>query len=625
MKREYDIFISYRRDGGESTAKILRDKLTELGYSVFFDVESLRSGDFNKKLYSVIEECGDFIVVLSPGCLDRCVNEDDWVRLEIEHALEKNKNIIPVMLRGFAFPSSLPESIEPLRYKNGLESNYQFFDAFIEKLEEFLISRPSRTFFKGRGKKEGRRLGVIAATCALALLLVCVFVYRSIIAQTPYPSTQEERNLTDRLIYYAQQNLTQIEVAAGYTDDAYRECEAYLEHFDQSSGEAVLAALKQARMLLYGMDNEVAAMPEDLQKDLQGTPFLAADAAAMHDYLLAFCQGVIDNLYYMETIVSPDTPMDLAVREEVLECYQSMMEEELRYVGYCTNQMFLPVENQEAISAFKYDFLPELYYIPLRASEWIEDEAALISAQDSSMTAIEMSMERILLNVGDANREVMEQKSDLVRQYREAGMSAQEAEAAVEELVGQADLLTWKEAELSEAQKDLEASLAEARKKFAPLMEDDPDTLWGKMMRFLNLGLYEDAVTCMDLFREKMRKEDPYAEEYTAAVISLIRNIADTGIDYGLVVVGYDPEAPENEQYEIGDIIISLNGGLCRNFEEYDAQKALLSQDEDYRVVVLRRKEDGSGKLEQKELLIPADAPRVQIREISEKEYQEEP
>ena len=90
---EYDMFISYRRDGGESTAKILRDKLTELGYSVFFDVESLRSGDFNKKLYEVIEGCRDFILVLSPGALDRCVNEDDWVRLEIEHALEKEKNV----------------------------------------------------------------------------------------------------------------------------------------------------------------------------------------------------------------------------------------------------------------------------------------------------------------------------------------------------------------------------------------------------------------------------------------------------------------------------------------------------------------------------------------------------
>ena len=95
MKKGYDIFISYRRDGGESTAKILRDKLTELGYSVFFDVESLRSGDFNTKLYSVIEECSDFLLVLSPGALDRCRNEDDWVRLEIEHALEEGKNVVP--------------------------------------------------------------------------------------------------------------------------------------------------------------------------------------------------------------------------------------------------------------------------------------------------------------------------------------------------------------------------------------------------------------------------------------------------------------------------------------------------------------------------------------------------
>ena len=124
MKKQpkYDIFISYRRDGGESTAKILRDKLSELGYQVFFDVESLRSGDFNTRLYTVIEECQDFLLVLSPGALDRCRNEDDWVRLEIEHALETGKNVIPVMLRGFSFPQVLPESIDALRYKNGVES-----------------------------------------------------------------------------------------------------------------------------------------------------------------------------------------------------------------------------------------------------------------------------------------------------------------------------------------------------------------------------------------------------------------------------------------------------------------------------------------------------------------------
>ena len=81
---KYDVFISYRRDGGEYTARVIYDKLTELGYSVFFDVESLRSGDFNTKLYDVIDSCKDFIIVLSPNALDRCVNKGDWVKNEIE-------------------------------------------------------------------------------------------------------------------------------------------------------------------------------------------------------------------------------------------------------------------------------------------------------------------------------------------------------------------------------------------------------------------------------------------------------------------------------------------------------------------------------------------------------------
>lgn len=76
----YDVFISYRRDGGEMLAHILYERMKDAGYDVFQDVESLRSGDFNTALYDVIENCQDFILVLSPGALDRCSNPDDWVK-----------------------------------------------------------------------------------------------------------------------------------------------------------------------------------------------------------------------------------------------------------------------------------------------------------------------------------------------------------------------------------------------------------------------------------------------------------------------------------------------------------------------------------------------------------------
>lgn len=135
----YQIFISYRREGGDVLAGRLHERFTRMGYRVFYDIESLRSGDFNTKLLEVIEECEDVLLVLPPGGLDRCVNKDDWVRQEIAHALKCGKNIVPVMMRNFEFPENLPEDIAAVRNKNGISANMEFFDAVIEKIASTLL------------------------------------------------------------------------------------------------------------------------------------------------------------------------------------------------------------------------------------------------------------------------------------------------------------------------------------------------------------------------------------------------------------------------------------------------------------------------------------------------------
>lgn len=137
----YDIFICYRRDGGAETAKHLRDVLVERGYRVFFDTDSLRSGDFNRALLDVIEGCTDFIIILSPGSLDRCENDGDWVRKELSWALSKDKNVIPIMSGSFEFPKTLPPDINGVRWKNGIVVNVEYFDAMIDKLVTFLLSK----------------------------------------------------------------------------------------------------------------------------------------------------------------------------------------------------------------------------------------------------------------------------------------------------------------------------------------------------------------------------------------------------------------------------------------------------------------------------------------------------
>lgn len=135
------IFISYRREGGEIMAQLLYDKLIARGYTVFYDVESLKSGRFDSKLLEEIEKAEDFLLILPPGGLDRCVSEEDWVRQEIRSAIEHKKNIVPIMLRGFSFPTNLPEDIGEIARYNGVNfGTMEFFDAKIQRILERLKS-----------------------------------------------------------------------------------------------------------------------------------------------------------------------------------------------------------------------------------------------------------------------------------------------------------------------------------------------------------------------------------------------------------------------------------------------------------------------------------------------------
>lgn len=162
---KYDVFVSYRRSDA-FTANLVAEKLKSLGYSVFFDVETLRSGNFNTQLYDVIKSCKDFVLVLPPNALDRCISENDWIRKEVCHAMACNKNIIPVLLSGFEWPNPMPQGMEQLIYYQAITaSNAEFFDLSIKKLSTYLKSKPSIK------RKLVKRIYTIAV-CLLALIVL---------------------------------------------------------------------------------------------------------------------------------------------------------------------------------------------------------------------------------------------------------------------------------------------------------------------------------------------------------------------------------------------------------------------------------------------------------------------
>jgi len=146
-KTIYDIFISYRRDGGGATAGRINDMLTNDGYSVSYDVDTLREGRFDDQLLTRIEQCQDFILVVDKNCFARTIDaatdpKEDWLWQELSYALKLKKNVIPVLLAGADFPKRLPENIDSVRFHNGPKCVHEYFDSFFEKLKGQLHAFP---------------------------------------------------------------------------------------------------------------------------------------------------------------------------------------------------------------------------------------------------------------------------------------------------------------------------------------------------------------------------------------------------------------------------------------------------------------------------------------------------
>ena len=180
----YDIFISYRRKGaGAGVAGELQAKFENLGYKVFLDVDEIGSGQFPEQIERAISECKDFILVLSPGTLDRCVEEEDWVRREILQAQNQNKNIIGVGLPGFFMPEaeSLPEPLKPMTTIQIFSWTHEYRTASFAKIAENLVSTQLK-------KKKNHRLRLYLLS---ALLIIVAAVVVAAVTKKPSDTVEE--------------------------------------------------------------------------------------------------------------------------------------------------------------------------------------------------------------------------------------------------------------------------------------------------------------------------------------------------------------------------------------------------------------------------------------------------
>jgi TIR domain-containing protein len=182
------IFLNYRREDTRPYARLLYDALRERwpdDDQVFLDLDRISAGlDFAKAISLAVGSCDVLIAVIGSKWLsvvdaetgeNRLQNHDDYVRLEIEAALNRDVRVIPVLVAGGVMPTSreLPQSLAPLTRRNALEMSDTHWDYDIDRLLDALsrIEREKEASLepqRAREAAEDERRSLAAAASAEA-------------------------------------------------------------------------------------------------------------------------------------------------------------------------------------------------------------------------------------------------------------------------------------------------------------------------------------------------------------------------------------------------------------------------------------------------------------------------
>ncbi len=630
MKPEYDIFISYRREGAGETAYIIYQQLEKSGYRVFFDLEQMKGGlKFNIQLLDKIAQCRDFILVLPPGGLDRCQQEDDWVRREIEQALRCNKPVIPVMLRDFSWPDNLPPSIrEVAEYQAVLARDFETFPEIMERLKTYLSSSPRRhTPFR-------RLLPALAAGLVLLLAGLGVMIWEQ---DVPGQAAESPafRIVCAREANAAAQSINVLHQTLGMSDAMLERWKQFCADYAAAAPAARKELIKQTRQFLNHQSEQLetaaASVPawnltgEDRQTLAAGQIPLA-DLESFHQSIYpSMLRDFRSMVSTQEQYLSAENVGSQSIRhlEFIHDIYQS--ETLSLYYQYLLLLADMPPEARQdnRAMASRWTMFPAAspFDHPEKLKDLAEQEqnrAESLVRQFELYVARLEEQSRASLSSPQLQKDIRQFIQDRSRESL-TRLKAQEAE------------LNEMRAQFLETDQKLTASYERAAKKFAIHPGDDADLMWGKVLRMVTLAENSRLQRMEAAARNKelaaIAREQGINTSflttlpYTVTVEEMFRNVqiwlndcehnspASPGSRArfnaarhfyqavskgeipltGIQVIGFKDGKP-HPVYQVGDIVTRRNGQPISSVEEYQALKPSGGKDE---VTILRYAEDG--------------------------------
>jgi hypothetical protein len=647
---EYDVFISYRRATGVNDARLLQQALQTRGYNVFFDYNSLRDGKFDDRILRAIEEAKVFVLVLTEGALDKCSEDGDWVRNEIEHAIKCGKKIVPVKPsdQPFEFPEALPQSIIGVKTEQISELNKAaLFEVSVDEIVRDRFSFDLKTI------KTRRRFWLLPG-----ILLAFVVCFGGISAWVwadklfPYPVTARQKGLVDTLVGHTALLCTAynefLSAEKGLLDAAETAASTgKMGTFHEKSLEFsrnVKRSKTQVERASKAMSDFIVQF-RDMPIDYAGIPVFLESTHAELEY-------ADETVPALEHVCSTNYPWRLTDRLSVVKSYRDAAAIRSELFACSVMGIFCNISDS-ALTDFRkmcevWTSLDGLSGTWMRDEKEIEsrgnslcnrlekvlmERAAVVGKKNSELAYDAEAFRKHMLDAGVPDDDVQkmlgvnailsnimtelsasgELPEQLVGQYRKQLMATGATEGQADAQIAKLRKMAEMKKKLSEVQGRLVEAQDRLREKFAPKNEDDTGMLWGKVLRFMKANMPSDAQKCIELLRRRNAPEFPPAALDVAEAFFKSDAMKQTG--GGLLVCSYDPPTASHAIFRIGDIITTMDGRPCRCFEDYRTKAGSV-------YTIYRRAADGG--FEKITATMPDGQPRVSLANLSEQEDQPE-
>lgn len=238
MTSEGSIFISYRRsDSSDIVGRIYDRLVAHYGQKfIFKDVDSIPYGvDYREHIRHWVNCCQVMLVIIGPDWLEtkgqngqrRLDTPEDWVRLEIEMALERDIPIVPLLINNASLPSTgdLPTSLQQLAYQNNAKARndpdfHHDLTRLIQDLDHKLGFKSKQNILTGFSITESsinsrKRLNRFAAFKAneLEKRLSALFEdYEALSKQIRYSNNEVEKSKLSRQKSALEQEIEEVQI-----------------------------------------------------------------------------------------------------------------------------------------------------------------------------------------------------------------------------------------------------------------------------------------------------------------------------------------------------------------------------------------------------------------------------